>query len=111
MKLKSTLFTIVLLAALVMPVSVQADAYPEVIQLPTGWQAEGIAVGYGHLFYSGSLATGAVYRGDLRTGEGDILVEPQGRPAVGLKVDERSGTIFVAGGPSGTAAAYELAHR
>jgi len=107
MKLKSAFFTLVLLAALVLPVGVQADAYPEVIQLPTGWRAEGIAVAFGHWFYSGSLATGAVYRGDLRTGEGEILVPDQGRLAVGLKVDERSGFLFVAGGPSGTAAVYD----
>jgi hypothetical protein len=40
-----------------------------------------------------------VYGGDLRTGEGQVVVPPQeGRIAVGLAVDVRSNFIFVAGG-------------
>lgn len=79
--------------------------FPSVIPLPAGWQPEGIATGKGTSFYVGSLATGAVYKGDLRTGKGAQLVAPQGKPAVGLKVD-RLGRIFVAGGASGTGSVY-----
>jgi sugar lactone lactonase YvrE len=70
-----------------------------VFNVPNGWQPEGIAVGRGSSFYVGSLLTGAVYAGDLRTGEGETVVPPQsGRIAVGLAVDKRSNAIFVAGG-------------
>jgi sugar lactone lactonase YvrE len=84
------------------------ESFPDVISLPNGFQPEGIAVGTGSTFYVGSIPTGAVYRGDLRTGEGAILVQPQaGRNAIGLKYDERTGLLFVAGGPSGFAYIYD----
>ena len=50
------------------------QAFPSIINLPNGHQPEGIAIGQGNTFYVGSLANGSVYRGDLRTGAGDILV-------------------------------------
>ena len=84
-----------------------AKAFPDVIPLPNGFQPEGIATGTGSTFYVGSIPTGAVYRGNLRTGEGDVLVQPQaGRFAIGLKFDDRSGLLFVAGGPTGFAYVY-----
>ena len=84
------------------------QAFPDVIPLPDGFQPEGIAVGKGHTFYVGSIPTGAVYRGDLRTGEGDVLVPAQsGRFSIGLKYDERTGLLFVAGGPTGYAYIYD----
>ncbi len=57
------------------------QAFPDVIPLPNGFQPEGIAVGKGHTFYVGSIPTGAVYRGDLRTGEGAVLVPATDRDA------------------------------
>ena len=85
-----------------------AQAFPDVIPLPDGFQPEGIASGTCTTFYVGSIPTGAVYRGDLRTGEGDILVPAQsGRSAIGLKYDERTGLLFVAGGPTGFAYLYD----
>lgn len=82
-------------------------AFPNVIPLPDGFQPEGIATGKGPTFYVGSIPTGAVYRGNLRTGEGDVLVPAQeGRAAIGLKYDERTGLLFVAGGPTGFAYIY-----
>ena len=88
--------------------SVSADAFPEIIPLPNGFAPEGIATGTGTTFYVGSLATGQIYRGDLRTGDGAVLVtSPAGAPAVGLKYDERSGLLFVAGGPTRMAFIYD----
>ena len=85
-----------------------ARAFPDVISLPDGFQPEGIAVGKGSTFYVGSIPTGAVFSGDLRTGDGDILVPAQeGRAAIGLKYDERTGLLFVAGGPTGYAFIYD----
>lgn len=84
---------------------VKGPPFPRVIPLPAGWQPEGIASGRGTTVYVGSLATGAVYRADVRTGRGAQVVPPQGIQAVGLKVDVR-GRIWVAGGQSGTASVY-----
>jgi sugar lactone lactonase YvrE len=88
------------------------DVFPEVIPLPTSWGPEGIATGRGTEFFAGarqgSPFQGAIYKGDLRTGEGSILVQPQpGRFALGLKLDRRSNLLFVAGGPSGSGFIYD----
>lgn len=80
--------------------------FPKTIALPDGFGPEGIAVGAGGSFYAGSLGTGAVYRGDLRTGGGSVLIP--GRPgagAAGLEVDQR-GRVFVAGAFTGQAFVY-----
>ena len=88
------------------PTPVNAKSVPEVIALPTGFQPEGIATGNGHTFYVGSIPTGAVRVGDLRTGDTDQLVPPQdGRAAIGLKVDHD--LLWVAGGPTGKAFVYD----
>jgi sugar lactone lactonase YvrE len=80
--------------------------FPEVIQLPTGFQPEGIEIGRGTTFYVGSVADGAIYRGDLRTGGGSILVPgAAGRAATGIELDSRN-RLFVAGASTGTAAVY-----
>ena len=100
---------LVLLAVLVLAPTASAPAsasWPETIPLPIGFQPEGIDIGNGHTFYVGSIPTGAVYRGDLRTGEGRILVPAQpGRAAIG--VDFADKRIFVAGGPTGRAWVYD----
>jgi outer membrane protein assembly factor BamB len=84
------------------------SAFPEVIPLPNAFQPEGIAVGRGPTFFVGSIPTGAIYRGDLRTGEGDILVPAQaGRSAIGLDYDSRTGYLFVSGGNTGQAYVYD----
>jgi hypothetical protein len=84
------------------------QTFPEVIALPNGFQPEGIASGKGTTFYVGSIPTGAVYRGDLRSGEGEVFVPAQeGRSAIGLKYDTRSGLLFVAGGNTGYAYIYD----
>jgi sugar lactone lactonase YvrE len=82
--------------------------FPALIPLPDGFQPEGIAVGRGTEFFVGSIPTGAVYKGDLRTGLGDILVPAQtDRATIGLDFDERSGYLFAAGGPTGKAFVYD----
>lgn len=82
-------------------------AYPDLISLPNGWRPEGITVGNGPVAYAGSLATGAIYRVNLVTGEGEITVpHQQDRIAVGLAYDRRSDYIFAAGGPAGAGYVY-----
>jgi len=81
------------------------DPFPKLIALPDGWQPEGIDV-KGKRAYVGSIPTGAVYRADLRTGQGAPLVPAHaGRAAVGLKVHHKQ--IWVAGGPTGKAFVYD----
>jgi len=85
-----------------------AQTFPDVIPLPPGFGPEGIAGGNGTTFYVGSIATGQVYRGDLRTGQGGVLVQSQsGRSSVGLKYDAGTGLLFVAGGGTGNAYVYD----
>jgi hypothetical protein len=80
--------------------------FPKLIALPTGFQPEGVAIRH-KTFYVGSIPTGAVFSGDLRTGVGQVLVQPQaGRAAIGLKAS-RDGRLFVAGGPTGKAFVYD----
>lgn len=69
-----------LTVGLIAPVTAGAapsPVFPEVIPLPQDWQAEGIAAGPGTTVYAGSLGTGAIYRADLRTGAGEVLVPPR----------------------------------
>lgn len=110
MRVRNLFLLLVLAVALAFPgsVSAQRPVFPEVIELPDGWQPEGIVIGTGTTFYVGSLANGAIYRGDLRTGEGEVLVEgQQGSVSVGLDYDKRTGWLYVAGGPTGQARIYD----
>jgi sugar lactone lactonase YvrE len=79
-----------------------------VVALPNGFQPEGIAAGTGTTFFVGSIPSGAVFRGDLLTGKGSVLVPPQAdRSSIGMKYDARTGLLFVAGGASGKAFIYD----
>lgn len=79
--------------------------FPNTIPLPNGWQPEGITIGNGATFYVGSIPTGAIYRGDLRTGQGSVLVPgAEGRSAIGIEYDH--GRLLVAGGATGKAFVY-----
>ena len=80
---------------------------PDVIALPGGFQPEGITTGKRHTFFVGSRATGAVYKGSLRSGQGEILVPGgDGRQATGLKVD-RHGRLFISGAGSKAIRVYD----
>jgi sugar lactone lactonase YvrE len=85
----------------------KATPFPQVIQLPTGFQPEGIKVGRGTTFYVGSVVNGAVFRGDLRTGSGAVLVPgAAGRAATGIELDSHN-RLFVAGAGTGNAYVYD----
>src|SRR5215213_2806240 len=75
--------------------------FPAHIDLPQGFRPEGIVI-KGKTFFVGSLANGAIYRGDLRTGSGSVLYagEP-GAATTGLAIHR--GRIFAAGGATGKA--------
>lgn len=81
--------------------------FPELIPLPAGFAPEGIATGRGTSFFVGSLVNGEIFKGDLRSGAGEILVQGMsGNIAVGLHVDQRSNYLYVAGGRNGDARVY-----
>jgi len=90
-------------AALVASTAGAQSAFPSRIDLPNGFQPEGITIA-GDTFYVGSIPTGDVYRGSLRTGKGALLQAVSGDAAIGMKVDR--GRLFVAGGPTGKAYVY-----
>jgi hypothetical protein len=72
--------------------------FPPRIDFPAGWRAEGVAVGRGSLFYAGETGNGSIYAGDLRTGDGSVLVPGHaGGSAFGVFVDNHN-RIFTAGG-------------
>ena len=96
---------IALLLAAGLTASASARQYPETIALPNGWQPEGIATGFGNQFFAGSRNTGGIFKGNLKTGEGDILVPGFGGAATGMKVDRRN-RLFVSGAGTGTARVY-----
>ena len=101
-----TLFAWLIIATAVLAVPLgAASQFPEKIALPDGFRPEGIAIGNGPTFYVGSIPTGAIYRGNLRTGDGGILnAGGAGRAAVGVEFDH--GKLYVAGGSTGKAFVY-----
>jgi hypothetical protein len=85
------------------------DSLPSTIELPAGFAGEGIASGAEDTFYAGSLADGRIARGSLEAGTTEVFVSsPLVAPAVGLKADLRHDLLWVAGGPTGKAAVYDL---
>ena len=85
-----------------------APPFPSTIALPDGWAPEGITAGRGTTVFVGSLANGAIWRGDVRTGGGSVFVPgATGRVAVGVEYDERSDRLWVAGGPTGAVRVYD----
>jgi sugar lactone lactonase YvrE len=100
--LRIPLIALVIGGALAVPAA--ARQYPETIPLPNGWAPEGIATGFGNQFFSGSRMTGGIFRGNLKTGMGDVLVR-MGGAATGMKVDRRN-RLFVSGAATGTARVY-----
>jgi hypothetical protein len=72
------------------------------VGLPVGFRPEGIASA-GRTFFSGSLADGRIWRGDLITGKGAVLVPGvTGRSLRGMQVDRRTGLLWVTGNEGST---------
>ncbi len=88
------------------PASASAS-FPTTIALPDGFQPEGIAAGRGTTVYVGSLANGAIWRGDVRTGKGSILVPGTGGVAVGTEYEVGADRLWVAGGETGEVRVYD----
>src|ERR1044071_7183056 len=101
---------LVALAALAaVNVSAAPDRVDQAIVLPGASSAEGIAIGSGNVFYAGDLFSGDIYRGDIQKGNASLFIDaPTGRMAAGMKVDQSTDQLFVAGGPTGQAYVYDL---
>ncbi len=106
----------VVLVALIAPPTVASAAksgagerwFPQRIELPDGFQPEGIEAGRGTTVYVGSLRDGSIWRGNVRTGRGEVWADPVGAPTVGLAFDRRHKLLWAAGGPSGQIRAYDV---
>ena len=104
----SSLLLLITLVAVAFPAGVgAAERFPEQISLPDGWQPEGIVTGKGPVLYAGSLAGNGIYEVDLRTGEGQLLADGEGRTTVGLSFDQRTNYIFAAGGTDGSGYVFD----
>lgn len=101
---------IVLATAIAASFSGAAAAAPKKPQivLPGASSTEGVAVGRGSTFFAGDLFEGDIFRGDLQQGTVERFVDaPAGRMAVGMKADDSTGLLFVAGGATGQAYVYD----
>ena len=100
---------IILLGALLLlgaSAALAQGTFPKKIALPNAWAPEGIEVGNGHTVYVGSVGSGGIWVGNLRTGAGRILVEgaPGVRSATGLEFDR--GRLWVSGARFGNTIVY-----
>ncbi len=77
------------------------------IDLPAGFQPEGIAIGRAPYAYFGSRVDGDIYRASLITGRGKVISQGPGTPSLGMKLDHR-GRLFVAGGSGGDARVIDV---
>ena len=99
-----TAWLAVVAAALAAPLGA-GGAKPEKIALPDGFRPEGIAIGRDATFYVGSIPTGAIYRGSLKTGEGEVI-NPGATGRASIGVEYHQGKLYVAGGPTGSGFVY-----
>ncbi|HEX7974574.1 MAG TPA: hypothetical protein VF498_09215, partial [Anaerolineales bacterium] len=105
---RASLIALIALLLAVMPVFAATAPFPDVIQLPIGYQPEGIALGSGSTFYVGSLVDGTIVQGDLRTGQSSVFVSGQtGMVTVGLYYDQQNRRLFAAGGPTGLGRVFD----
>jgi sugar lactone lactonase YvrE len=89
------------------PASARPAGVPDRINLPLGWQPEGITTD-GRYLYAGSLADGALWRANPRTGTRMILEDGSpGRMAVGIDYDRRRDLLWVAGGDTSELRAHD----
>jgi hypothetical protein len=81
-------------------------AFPQTIALPDGFAPEGIET-KGTTAYVGSVATGAIWRGDVKRGTGDVFIpgRPNERSATGIELD--GARLWVAGARFGNVLVYD----
>ena len=76
-----------------------SNSFPPRIDLPNGFLPEGIERGRGTSVFVGSLADGAIWRGDVRTGSGAVLTPgAPGQVSAGIAYEREHHRLWVAGG-------------
>ena len=84
-----------------------ANPFPDQIDLPAGWQPEGITSD-GTTLYVGSLVNGAIWRGTLQSGSGALFIDGvEGQMAVGIDYEDANDRLWVAGGNNHTVRVYD----
>lgn len=112
MKRQSTTYVSIALAALALPAAsvIAADKpFPDRVYVLDGSASEGFAIGKGPTAYNSS-PDGSIYKVDLRSGQGEVLVgvtDPLGCSKLGMRVDDRTNYLFVAGCFNGNALVYD----
>jgi sugar lactone lactonase YvrE len=109
--LSSDLLSVALIALALPAASVNAadKPFPDRVYVLNGSASEGFAIGKGPVAYNSS-PDGSIYKVDLRSGQGEVLAEVQD-PAdcfkLGMRVDDRTNYLFVAGCVYGNAFVYD----
>ena len=107
--MRKVIVVLAALASLTAPAALAQGTYPEKIALPNAFAPEGIEIAFGNTFFVGSVQTGAIYSGSLRTGAGKVIIPgaaPGTRGATGIEYDR--GKLWVAGAAGGSARIYDL---
>ena len=95
-------FVVILIVSFAAAAPAIAAPFPDSVPLPVDFAPEGIAVGAGSTFYAGSLTSGDIYRGDLRSGEGGVFIDaPAGAPPWGSRPTGRIACCSSPAGPRG----------
>jgi hypothetical protein len=107
MKITPTKFVpsaLILLTLPILSANAGGPAFSKIVSALDGAPPEGFTIGKGHTAYNGSI-DGSIYKVDLRSGEGEILVDAEPGFDVfagdcyklGMRVDKRSNYLFAAG--------------
>jgi len=113
-KIFTTLLSIALIA-LILPTqfTIAGDKpFPKIVNTLPDSYPEGFAIGKGHTAYNGS-PLGSIYKVDLRSGQGEVLVPVQDPDPftacviLGMRVDPRTNYLFIAGCFNGNAFVYD----
>lgn len=105
--LASALVALTLVAGATPAASSGEAQLPRRVDLPRGWQPEGITTDGAQLFV-GSLKHGGIWAVDPATGDKQVVSKGRkGRVAVGVDYERRRDLLWVAGGPTGMVRAHD----
>ena len=101
---------VILLALPILSASAGEKPFPNKVDSLYGSLPEGFAIGRAYTAYDGSI-DGSIFKMNLRTGEGYVLVPADvpfaGCTKLGMRVDPRSNYLFVAGCETGLAYVFD----
>ena len=112
---KRLILGIIALTILAVPIQTtiaRDKPFPKIVDTLPGSFPEGFAIGKGHTAYNSS-PLGSIYKVDLRSGQGEVLVPVQNPDPftacviLGMRVDPRTNYLFAAGCFNGNAFVYD----